>query len=95
MTDATDNGADDLSFLRAYLTERTNELEMAVDKLLEGRERINALDARAKNLAASSQHYRRSARRMQRQMKWLYYRLIAIISNVIRLLWTSWTNFSF
>jgi vesicle-associated membrane protein 4 len=69
-----------LSALRDDVAVTTNVLRGAVDKLVQRGENLDALNNRAEDLGSTSYHFRGTARRVNRQMRWQSWKLSIFIS---------------
>jgi hypothetical protein len=69
-----------LSALRDDIAEITSVLRGVVDKLIQPREHLDALNNRAEDLCSTSYHFRGMARTVNRHMKWQSWKLNIFIS---------------
>jgi len=81
MNNSEDNQTNNnLSELRADVAATTNVLKVTVDKLVQRGENLDALNNRAEDLSSTSYHFRRTARRVNRHMRWQNWKLTIFIS---------------
>lgn len=64
-----------LSNLRADVAATTNVLKVTVEKLVQRGDNLDALNNRAEDLHSTSYHFRGTARRVNRNMRWQNYKL--------------------
>jgi hypothetical protein len=64
-----------LTALRADVAATTDVLKVTVDKLVQRGENLTTLNDRAEDLSSSSYHFRGTARRVNRHMRWQNYKL--------------------
>ncbi len=84
MNNSEDNQTNNnLSALRADVTATTNVLKVTVDKLVQRGENLDVLNNRAEDLSSTSYHFRGTARRVNRHMRWQNYKLTIFISKVL------------
>ncbi|CAF0735049.1 unnamed protein product [Adineta steineri] len=72
-----------LNELRADVTATTDALKVTVEKLVQRGENLDVLNNRAEDLSSTSYHFRGTARRVNRQMRWQNYKLTIFIVFVI------------
>jgi len=72
-----------LTSLRADVAATTSVLKVTVDKLVQRGENLDALNNRADDLSSTSYHFRGTARRVNRQMRWQNCKLTFFIILVV------------
>jgi hypothetical protein len=72
-----------LTALRADVAATTDVLKVTVDKLVQRGENLTTLNDRAEDLSSSSYHFRGTARRVNRHMRWQNYKLTIFIGKVL------------
>jgi len=72
-----------ITALRADVAATTDVLKVTVDKLVQRGENLNNLNDRAQDLSSSSYHFRGTARRVNRQMRWQNCKLTFFISKIL------------
>ncbi len=81
MNNSEDNQTNNnLSELRADVAATTSVLKVTVDKLVQRGENLDALNNRAEDLGSTSYHFRGTARRVNRHMRWQNWKLTIFIS---------------
>ena len=69
-----------LRSLRDDVTATTDVLKVTVEKLVQRGENLDAMNTRAEDLNSTSFHFRGTARRVNRQMRWQNWKLTFFIS---------------
>lgn len=69
-----------LNALKDDVAATTSALRVTVDKLVQRGENLDALNNRAEDLSSTSYHFRGTARRVNRQMRWQNCKLTFFIS---------------
>ncbi len=81
MNNSEDNQTNNnLTSLRADVAATTSVLKVTVDKLVQRGENLDVLNNRAEDLSSTSYHFRGTARRVNRQMRWQNWKLTFFIS---------------
>ncbi len=81
MNNSEDNQThNNLHSLRADVAATTDVLKVTVDKLVQRGENLDAMNTRAEDLNSTSYHFRNTARRVNRHMKWQNCKITFFIS---------------
>ncbi len=81
MNNSEDNQTNNnLTSLRADVAATTDVLKVTVDKLVQRGENLDVLNNRADDLSSTSYHFRGTARRVNRHMRWQNWKLTFFIS---------------
>jgi len=84
MNNSEDNQTNNnLSELRADVAATTSALKVTVDKLVQRGENLDVLNNRADDLSSTSYHFRGTARRVNRHMRWQNWKLTIFISKFL------------
>lgn len=79
----SDQRNNNLTALRADVAATTDVLKVTVDKLVQRGENLTNLNDRAEDLSSSSYHFRGTARRVNRNMRWKNYKLTFFIGKIL------------
>jgi len=84
MNNSEDNQTNNnLTSLRADVAATTDVLKVTVDKLVQRGENLDVLNNRADDLSSTSYHFRGTARRVNRHMRWQNWKLTFFISKFL------------
>ena len=78
-----DQRINNITALRADVAATTDVLKVTVDKLVQRGENLTTLNDRAEDLSSSSYHFRGTARRVNRNMRWKNYKLTFFIGKIL------------